>query len=387
MPTADPALSTAKLPERLRVVRLVPALDFGGVESRITLQAALHSRKLFDLRVATLGRAGNAADAVRQKGVGVDVLEQPASVRNAGTTLALARYLRRVRPHILHSSIVEANFHAILASLGARPRVLITEEVGVPSHKAAARLAFRLLYARCQAVIGVTQAVCDYVTQVDGCAPDRVRLVYNCAGPDYFPERPAPRAPRDPGRPFRLLAVGRLVPVKNHETLLRAFAVVARRHPDVRLAIAGSGPLEGQLRSISESLGLQRHVEWLGFRSDVRALLATADAFVLPSHSEGCSISLIEAMATGVPALGSRVPGILEVLGPTAHGNTAPAADVAAWVNLLDRFVTLDARELAQIAEQSQRRAYELFSPKAYVRRLETLYRELFAQSGPTPQH
>lgn len=363
---------------RLRVVRLLPELDFGGVESRVVLQSGLYTRTAFDLRVCAFHKAGAAAEAVRANDVAVDVLGVSPAVRNARAPGALLRYLQRMRPDILHASIAEANFHALLVAGLAKVPVVIAEETGMPSHGALARLAFSWLYRRASTVVGVTQAVCDYVRDMDRAPAERVRLVYNCANPKYFPEarrQPTPDVPR------RLLAVGRLVEVKNHERLIEAFHGVVRTLPDARLSIAGEGPLRPQLERRIRELGLQDHVELLGFQGDVRELLATSRGFVLPSISEGCSISLIEAMATGVVVAGSRVPGIVEVMGDSlAREWTAPVHDVEAWTELLVRLLTLSAAECREIASRAQSRAYDLFSPSAYVARVEGLYHELAAK-------
>src|SRR4051812_22494897 len=98
---------------RTRVVRLLPTLDFGGVESRAILQSELHDRERLDLRVCTFHRAGAAADAIRALGIPVDVLGQDPRIRNARASLALAAYLLRTKPDIVHASIVEANFHVL----------------------------------------------------------------------------------------------------------------------------------------------------------------------------------------------------------------------------------------------------------------------------------
>ena len=366
-------------PDRLRVVRLLPALDFGGVESRVVLQAKLHDRTRFDLQVVALGNSGDAAQRIRAAGVPVHVLGVRPAPRSVQATLAVRQCLAELRPHVLHSSIAEGNFHASMATLLARPPVLFAEEVGVPDHGLAARLVFRFAYRRGDAAIGVTKAVCDYMQRVDGCPRDRVQLIYNCAGPDFFPAPPVSRQERASGEPFKMLMVGRLVSVKNHDTLLRAFAQVTRRHPAVVLQIAGTGPLEASMRSLVDELGVRDQVELLGFRSDVQELLRGADLFVLPSLSEGCSISLIEAMASGTPAIGSKVPGIEEVLGPLAAEATCPATDVEKWVELLERYVTLPAGELRALGQRAQERAYAQFSPQAYVSNVERLYDELWS--------
>lgn len=365
---------------RLRVVRLLPVLDYGGVESRVTLQARLHTRAHLDLRVCTLDRAGAAADAIRRCNVPVDVIGLSPSVRNPRASVALARYLGTTRPDILHASVAEANFHALAASRFSSVPSVIVEETGMPSHGVLARVIFSVLYRRAAAIVGVTQAVCDYARSVDRAPADRVQLLYNCADPSFFPEE---RRLPNPDPPPRLLCIGRLVPVKNHAFLLGVFAEIARKHPDAELWIAGDGPLSDDLRRTAKGLGIQGNVRFLGYQADVGVLLSSCRAFLLPSISEGCSISLIEAMATGVLVLGSNVPGVREVMGNALASEwTAPVSDLNQWSKLLHRALTLPAPERIAIASAAQERAYSMFSPIAYVKRLEELYRGLSGNTG-----
>jgi len=362
---------------KLRVLRLLPELDFGGVESRVVLQSRLHDRGRFELSVAAFHRGGAAAEAVRGADVPVHELHVSPSPRRPHATLGLLPLLRKLQPDIVHASIAEANLHGVLAARAAGVPVVIAEETGMPSHGRAAKLVYRAVYSLSDAVIGVTQAVCDYVSRVDRAPKHKVRLLYNCANPKYFPEPRLPPAPAVDGPP-RILLVGRLVEVKNHALFLRAFAEAAAG-TGASLDIAGEGPLAGTLAELARELGIAERVRFLGFRSDVGDLLRRAHAFALPSLNEGCSVSLIEAMASGVPADGSAVPGIREVMGDLADELTAPPRDHQAWVRLLKKCLALapDARRAA--AARGQDIAYDRFSPFKYIARLESTYRELWA--------
>jgi glycosyltransferase involved in cell wall biosynthesis len=363
--------------ERLRVVRLLPVLDFGGVESRAVLQARAHDRQRYALTVLAFGRDGAAAAAIREAGVPVRILGTSPAVRNPRATLALLRALRELQPDILHASIAEGNFHGIIAGRLARVPVVIAEEVGAPEHRLMAQIIYGQLYRRASAVVGVTQAACDYVQDVDGCPQDKLRLIYNCADPSHFPaERRLPIGRRS-SQDLSLLAVGRMVEVKNYATLLQAMAQAIAAGARVTLRLAGEGPLREQLQQQAQLLKIADRVQFLGFRKDIRTLLEDSDVFVLPSHSEGCSISLIEAMASGACVAASAVPGNKEVLGELAPESTAPPTDIEAWVRLLTNLAGCPAQQLLERGLRGQQRAYEHFSPQVYVANVQTLYEQL----------
>jgi glycosyltransferase involved in cell wall biosynthesis len=363
------------------VLRLLPELDFGGVESRLTVQARLHDRRAYRLVACCLHKPGKAAEALRELGVQVDVLGVDPNPRRPAATVALVRYLRRLRPDVVHASIAEANLHGTLAASLTGVPVRIAEETGMPRHGWAARAAYGGVYRLASTIVGVTQAVCDYVREVDRAPPKRVRLIYNCASPTYFPEQRVPVA-RDMNGAYNVLLVGRLVPVKNQGFLIDVLQSVLAGRPNTTVRIAGDGPLRGELQSAIDSRGLKSQIQLLGARSDIADLLRSAHLFALPSLSEGCSVSLIEAMASGVPAIGSDVAGIREVMGPLAPAWTAAVSDRTAWLELLQRALGLSAEQRLQWAKECQERAYERFSPTVYVHTLQAMYDELVAPGG-----
>ncbi len=358
------------------VLRLVPVLDFGGVESRIALQASMAHGRPWRLRVCTFDSDGAAAEAVRRHGVDVDVLGTPARLGSLQATARLLAYLRRIRPDIVHSSVIEANLHACAARLGYRAP-LIVEEVGQPSHSRRARALLHLAYRAPSAIVGVSKVTCDYLVNEDGAPRARTELIYNCASPRFFPDERRHHRRSTDGL-TRFIAIGRLQSIKNHEMLIRGFAQALNRGVNAMLTIVGTGPLEPELRELAGRLAPTDGIRFLGFRSDVIDLLLESDAFVLPSHSEGCSISLIEAMATGVPTIGSRVPGIVEVVGDSHAARwTFSPTDPSDIASALIRFAGLSALEWETIANDQQERAYAEFSPTRYLSRLDELYERI----------
>ena len=357
--------------DRLIITRLVPVLDFGGVESRLVLQAQLLDRERFDLRICTFWKPGAAADAIRALGLSVDVLGVDPSIRNLQATAALYQYLRQVRPHVLHASVAEAMWHGALAGALAGVPWRLIEDVGMPQRSPLAQLMFGAASRLAHRVIGVSQATCDYLITHERMPAERVRLIYNCGKPQYF--GPTTRHQAE-ARPFRVLTAGRLVPVKNQLALVEAFGQLVERHPQAQLWIAGEGELREALQARIDALGLTSQATLLGFRQDVRALLDQSDVFVLPSHSEGCSIALIEAMATGIPVLGSTASGICEVMGELGASWMVPAQDVSGLGQALIRLADLSPEQRDALGLQARQIALRRFSPEVYMNNLQAIY-------------
>ena len=164
---------------------------------------------------------------------------------------------------------------------------------------------------------------------------------------------------------------------KDHATLLRAAAQVRQAIPAVRFVLVGQGPLEAETRRLAGELGLDATVVFAGFRTDATRLMAAFDAFALSSTYEGLPIALIEAMATGCPAVVTRVGGTPEVVADGVQGFLVPPRDPAALAAGLTRLLG-DPALRAGMGAAAADRAQDFDIRKA-VRRMEQVYAGLLA--------
>lgn len=361
------------------VARLIPVLDYGGVESMFRMQADRIDRDRFNFRVVTFWKDGAAAEAIRNAGHPVDVLGVDPSIRSPAATRALWRYLRSLRPDILHASVLEANLHAAITSKAAGVPVTILEEQGSPDRGLSGRLLHGAMYRAADAVVGVSKAACRILVEREFAPAERVHLLYNAATREFFDPSP-PRATSDS---LRLLAVGRLEPEKNHEMLIRAFAPVAAAFPNARLRIAGTGSLRTMLDELVRELGLVSEVELLGYRSDIRDLLDGSDVFALPSRSEGFGIAAVEAMARGLPVVLSNAGGLPEIADGYGAEWVVPSDDLGGWTAALTRLADMSRSEHDQLGARARRAAFR-FSEDEHIRSLQQLYGDLLARKRRT---
>jgi glycosyltransferase involved in cell wall biosynthesis len=180
------------------------------------------------------------------------------------------------------------------------------------------------------------------------------------------------------GRDDRLvLAVGNLYPVKGHRYLVAALGLLHARHPRLHVAIAGRGDEAQGLRLQAVRLGVGDRVHLLGLRDDVPALLAAADAFVLPSLSEGLPMALLEAMFAGQPIAASDVGEIGSALARGEAGLLAPPGDAAALAANLDRLLS-DPGYAQHLGEHAARRANAEYGIATMVDRYAACYTGTF---------
>lgn len=283
----------------------------------------------------------------------------------------MARRVRDDRIDVLHAHQYTPFFYGALAAarVAGRPRVIFTEHgrhyPDVVGWKR--RLANRWYFDRQADVI---TAVCEFSADAlaikDGFARRRIQIVPNGIDVDrYLPSGEKGELRRrlglDPSRRY-IIIVARFHPVKDHATLIRAFARLVGRHDDVDLLLVGDGPLRPELEGQIATLGIQSRVRLVGVRSDVPDWLKAADIFVLCSVSEAASITLLEAMATGLPSVVTAVGGNPELVRAGIDGLHVPRGDDVALADALATLLADDeqARLMGQRAAERVRQEFQM---------------------------
>ena len=224
-------------------------------------------------------------------------------------------------------------------------------------------------------LVGVSEAVrADLLERFPAFPATRVKALQNavCEHP-LLPRARALAALRLAPDRFWFGSVGRLVAIKGHELLLRAFAPLAHELPRLGLALVGSGREEAALRTLSHELGIEEQVAFCGWRADVRSLLGAFDGCVFPSLHEGFGLAIAEAMAAGRPVIASAVGGVPELLGEQAL--QVPPGDEAALTAALRRLHDdADLRQAMGAALHARWQAE--FSPPQFAARLQAFARE-----------
>jgi len=270
----------------------------------------------------------------------------------------------------------------LAARLAGVPRI-VHHVHGFPFHQFTRPAALRF-YAALERIAG---RACDLIIPVAeqhrqtavhlGIKPaGEIRTVLNGIAPRMFESLDRSGARREFGfgdEELIIAAAGRLSRQKGFEYAIRAMPAVVSRFPSARLVIAGEGPLLEELRKEATAAGVAGRVSFLGFRRDVRRLLAATDVCVQPSLWEGLSISLMEAMAAGAAIVATDIWGNQEMIRHRREGLLVPAADPAALGEALCLLLAHPElrRELAEAARQTAR---EQFTEDRMVREVLAAY-------------
>jgi len=170
--------------------------------------------------------------------------------------------------------------------------------------------------------------------------------------------------------------VARLTPEKDHENLLYAFVRVVSERRDARLVIVGSGPAMSGLKRKAAELGIVDSVRFTGTRLDVPNILAALDLFVMTSREEGLGITLLEAMAAGLPVVATAAGGIPEIVVDEVTGYLVPKASPVAFAHAVLRILS-DKSGARRMGEEGRKRVAERFSLRRMVGDYEKLYSQL----------
>jgi glycosyltransferase involved in cell wall biosynthesis len=325
MPMAN---SQAERISRLRIAHVGDSMEMGGAEKLTATLCRLQRDRGHTASVHCLYRLGVLGEELQAEGFEV-IHHHPSSFFQL--MRGLYRSFRRSRPDVVHCHNATA---AIIAALPARlagVRTVIVTRHGLvkPPYQIRRELKFALASRLCDWIVGVCEGTRTNLLAAPFAARDKIIHIYNGACPADV--RAVPRTKRG----FTLLYVGRLAPLKDHATLLRAVALTRAHHPDLQMWIVGDGPLELSLRNLTEELGLNDAVTFFGEHADVSPFMLAADLFVSSSVTEGLPVSLLEAMSAGLPAVVTDVGGMGEVARLSGAATLVPSSDPQAMAAAL----------------------------------------------------
>jgi glycosyltransferase involved in cell wall biosynthesis len=236
-----------------------------------------------------------------------------------------------------------------------------------PPYQLRRELKFAIASRWCDWIVGVCEGTRTNLRAAPFAARDKIIHIYNGAWP--ADDRAVPR----PKKGFTLLYVGRLAPLKDHATLLRAVALTRSHHPEVQLWIVGDGPRETGLRKLAGELGLNECVTFFGEQADVSPFMLAADLFVSSSVTEGLPVSLLEAMSVGLPALVTDVGGMGEIARLSGSVTLVPASDPAGMARALSGAIAR-RQELLKTGQLASRCYEQYFRPERMLDEYMSLY-------------
>jgi glycosyltransferase involved in cell wall biosynthesis len=372
--TLTASQNTVEIVARQRIRLLFASQPLAeGVPQHVLDVVACLDRDQFEIEVACPRESILWRGLAGDPNVGLHALpaSRHPSPRDAAALAKLIRLVRRADVVHVHSS--KAGFLGRLAAAAGRQTraVLFTPHAwSFWAASGALRSGYtgleRLAAHWCRTIVVVADAERRAALEARIGTPAQYRVVQNGIDTERFalPRRPVGG---------RVIAVGRLARQKRPDLLVHAAARLRDRHPEIEVLLVGEGPERPAVERLVSELGLGGQVQLLGNREDVPELLATAEAAVLASDYEGCPLSVLEAMAAGVPVVATHVGGVPEILADGSTGRLVepgqPEALAAAIGDLLDDPVLRDS-----LGSEARRVARERFTRERMSAELAALY-------------
>jgi sugar transferase (PEP-CTERM/EpsH1 system associated) len=395
--TAAPRRKLDNRPDyvKLRVLHVVDRLGVGGTEFGVLKVIQGLSDSAFEHRVCTV----RGFDELLVRAQCLEKSVYVVGRSGQGFQFLLGRFLRimrQLRPHIVHSRNWGA-IEAIPAARLARVPVAIHSEhgyevemlTGLPFRRRAFR---RAAYALADSIFAVTEELRRYHARQAWLPAERFRVLPNGVDTSRFAPRPRERTEIRQrlglaSEGLVLGTVGRMVPIKDHTTLLQTAKILVGRGIMVQVLLAGSGPeLIKHQEFVAASPSLAGRVIFTGLVANVEDVLNAMDIFVLPSISEGMSNTLLEAMASGLPVVAAKTGGNPELVEEGRSGLLFPPGGVADLVSQLEK-LSSDTNLRRALGKGARSRAVRDFSLERMIGRYRDLYLELARKRGIPTVH
>ena len=359
-------------PAKYRVLHVIDSFDLGGAQTALLNLIRCTDRARFEPEVACMHGRGVFWEDVAALGVPVHSLSPskwlPLYVWR------LARLLATRRFDIVHCHLFGANWIAkpVAALLGVRVRINHDQCNDRLRHDSRlARWLDTVTNRLSTHVCAVSKSTRDFLVEREAMPETRVSVVYN--GVDVARFTPAKAdAHRIAGAPL-VAGVGRLVAQKDFTLFLEVAAELARRNADVRFVIAGTGPEEAALKARAAALGIAERVRFAGHVADPREIYSAADVLLLTSRYEGTPLTVLEAMASGVPVVAPKLDGLEEIF---VDGADSFLVRPGARQQFADRVAELlaSAELRARLSAAARAKVTASFSAKTMAVQVEAIY-------------
>lgn len=362
------------------ILHLIDTTGPGGAETVFTnlLKELEHTEFR---NIVVLRGEGWVADRVRSLGITPRIIDSKGSF-NLGYVRALRKLISNEKVDLIHAHLLGSNVYGALLALICRKPMIATFHgaVDVASGERFLKTKFFLIGHGASAIVCVSKRLQQELAERSPLPSHKLKLIYNGVDPEVFSGAPANGLKEELGLPQEatiVVSLGNIRPAKGYEYLVEAAITMAVADPKVHFVVVGhqKEKLFQKLKDQVAQAPVKPNIHWLGFRQDVADILRQGDIFLLPSVSEGFSISTVEAMMTGVPVIATRSGGPEEIIDDGVSGLLVPVKDAGAIVDAIQKMMDQSTRK--DLTDEARRTAKERFSLQSMLTRYKDVYSQL----------
>lgn len=371
--------------KKISVMNIISSLSVGGREKVVIDMLNGLNDDIFTLSLCCLKKAGPILDYLKNSNMELFFLNKKDGI-DFGIIFKLTKILMMQKPDIVHTHNPGAFIYGSIAAKLANIPVIVNTEHGygnVISLKK--KMVEYYLIKHTSKTIAVSDDLKKKISDGSEWCQDKIITIHNGIDCEKFKSYKEIRKIRESfnfkENDIIVGNVARLSEVKDHRTLIDAFSIVCSKFNNSKLVIVGDGELRKELENKASCNELKGRVYFLGERKDINDILSMLDIFVLSSISEGISISLLEAMASGKAIIATNVGGNPEVVIDGKTGILVPSSNPILMANAIERLIS-DRNFSLQICEAAKKHVNEKFSIKVMVKHIENLYENLLLKNN-----
>lgn len=370
-------------PRKLNLMHTALDLDIGGLQRLIADITPAMNRERFNIEVCCFNRLGCFADQLQEEGVGVTLLQKNQDHFDTAYPFRLAAFLRSKKVDIIHMHSGSFFFGSLAATMAMIPASVYTEHGRHVPEPRVQLIEDRISGFLVGQIVAVSQELEIYLAERVKLPARKICTIINGIQNERYSLRPKPSHLL---KEFNLRpeskvvgTVARLDDVKDQLTMIDAFARVVKAIPEARLFLVGDGPMRQKLNERIDKHRLEKEIFITGARGDIPEMLNLFDLYTLTSVSEGTSLSLLEAMASGLPSVVTNVGGNPSIIKNESEGLLVEPKDVGGIADAMIRVLTNSSlsQELSKKALSKVRSAYSI---KSMVKSYENVYFNLLSK-------
>jgi L-malate glycosyltransferase len=369
--------------KKTKILFIIRQLIIGGAESQLYELARRLDKGKYNVIVCSLSEGGYYHEKLQNEGIEVRVIKKKWRYDILPLFRILALIIK-IKPKIVHCVMWTANMWGGLAALfaGSPKIILSTRSIGIWK-KRIHYISGPFIFNRADLILANSKEVRNYMVKNEGIREDLIEIVYNGLdtakyedvrnGVDRANNIEKMGIPKDA---FVIGCVANLSIQKDHKTLLAAAKRTLELHKNIYFLLVGDGVLRNMLENEARMIGIEDRIIFAGQRKDINKMLACMDIFVLTSIREGLSNALLEAMASGLPAIVTRIGGNIETIEDGRSGFLFDVGDdkkLAELINIL--YEKNDLRK--QMGEFNKNRVRNIFNMDAHIKRMDEIYKKV----------
>ncbi len=358
-----------KATDQTIIMHVILSLEIGGMEQVAADLVRNLDKSRFKPVVVCINELGSLGEELLAEGFTVIRLKRMIPILSFLFPFELIKVIRRYRPDVIHVHCGCWHKAAMAGWLTGVNNIIYTDHGRLFPDSWKTILLDRIFSRVTHHIVAVSESIADYLHGVVGLDRQKISVIIN--GIDVFRFKSSSRS--IPVLAQRIGIIARLAPVKDIGTLIKAMQLVIGACPDSHLEVVGDGQERAMLEKVTQNLDIASSVTFHGFRRDIPEVLREIDIFVLSSLSEGTSITLLEAMASGKPVVVSNVGGNPAIVEHGLNGFLVPSGDHVAMAAAIIRLLS-DGDLRKRMSEANVRVVEQRYSLRTMTEQYEKLY-------------